>query len=310
MRVFFYYPDLCPGGDSRCSGYSFRPVVDNSNYVPVTGINLSKTEIELHVGETAEIVAAVLPENATRQSVKWESSQEDIAVVDNGIITAVFAGQATITASADGVSASCKVTVVSDGSLVTESEIVDLGLSVKWRNRNIGASSPEEYGDYYAWGEIETKDDYSEFTYKWWSASSMVFTKYNTCSVYGPTDDKAELEADDDVASVELGANWRMPTVAEFDELMKNCKWILTALNGVSGYVVVSNKNGNSIFLPAAGCCEGASNDAVSLIGCYWSSSLCADDSYYSSYLLFVSDRMICRGQHRFYGLSIRPVTD
>ena len=104
-------------------------------------------------------------------------------------------------------------------------ECIDLGLSVKWATCNVGAIKPEEYGDYYAWGETETKDVYDWSSYKWCNGSSDTLTKYNPFKVQGIVDSITTLDPNDDVAHVKWGGSWRMPTASEFRELMDNCKW-------------------------------------------------------------------------------------
>lgn len=139
---------------------------------------------------------------------------------------------------------------------------VDLGLSVMWASCNIGAASPEEYGNYYAWGETETKSDYSWETYKWCNGSDVTLTKYCTSGDYGTVDNKTVLEPEDDVAHVKWGGQWRMPTQAEVYELYTECTWIKAIQNGVFGFLVISNKAGytdRSIFLPSAGYYSGTS---------------------------------------------------
>ena len=132
-----------------------------------------------------------------------------------------------------------------------DTRAVDLGLSVKWASCNVGASSPEECGGYYSWGEIEEKSDYSKNTYKWVNNGDWNnFVKYCTDSSYGTVDNKTILELEDDVAHVKWGGTWRMPTFAEFQELQDNCIWEWTSINGTNGYKVIAN-NGNFIFLPA-----------------------------------------------------------
>ena len=107
--------------------------------------------------------------------------------------------------------------------LVNGYEAVDLGLSVRWATCNVGANSPEEYGGYYAWGETEEKKDYNWDTYKWCKGSYNTFTKYCTNGSYGLIDNKIELDAEDDVAHVKLGGDWRMPTFDEIKELIEKC---------------------------------------------------------------------------------------
>lgn len=185
-------------------------------------------------------------------------------------------------------------------------QAVDLGLSVKWASCNVGATKPEEYGDYFAWEEVKPKKLYS-YTYKYCNESYTSLTKYNNRSDYGRVDDKTILDAQDDAATVNWGGAWRMPTKTEQDELRTKCKWVWTTLNGVNGYKVIG-PNGNSIFLPAAGyMSEDALNDAGSY-GRYWSSSLNTDNPYSAYEVYFFSDDV-----YRFYNgrgnaQSVRPV--
>jgi len=140
-------------------------------------------------------------------------------------------------------------------------EIIDLGLSVNWASFNVGADFPADYGDYYAWGEIEPKKEYSWSTYKWCNGSDNTLTKYNSSSEFGAVDNKTTLDLDDDVAHVKWGDNWRMPTKAEQEELINNCTrtWYSsdnTEFNGVSGCKITSNIEGYTdrfIFIPATG---------------------------------------------------------
>ena len=187
-------------------------------------------------------------------------------------------------------------------------EYVDLGLSVKWATCNVGANAPEEYGDYFAWGEVEPKTTYNWSTYKWCNGSYDTQTKYCTNSSYGTVDNKIVLEAEDDAAAVNWGGAWRMPTKAEQDELRNNCIWIWTIQNGVNGYKV-TGPNGNSIFLPAAGYRGGSSLSSAGSDGNYWSSSLDTDDPYYGAYCLyFNSGYVVWYDYSRCRGHSVRPV--
>ena len=196
---------------------------------------------------------------------------------------------------------------------------VDLGLSVKWASCNLGASAPEEFGDYYAWGETETKGNYRLETYKWCQGSYNTLTKYNNGSYHGTVDNKTVLDPKDDVAHVKLGGSWRMPTKAELDELMNNCTWTWTTLNGASGFKVTGS-NGNSIFLPAAGSRNGTVFNYVAEHGYYWSSSLYTDDPNIACTLSFNFDSEFdfefdfepfvgSSSCYRYEGLSVRAVT-
>ena len=186
-------------------------------------------------------------------------------------------------------------------------EAIDLGLSVKWATYNVGATKPEEYGGYYAWGETEEKEDYSWSTYKWWYNGSL--TKYCNESFYGTVDNKTVLDPEDDVAHVKWGGNWRMPTKAEQDELRANCTWTWTFLNGVYGYKV-TGPNGNSIFLPAAGSRYGTAVNDRGDDGDYWSSSLQIGICECANYLNISDDYFNPDAYFRCYGHSVRPVCD
>ena len=190
-------------------------------------------------------------------------------------------------------------------------EYVDLGLpsGTKWAACNVGATKPEEFGGYYAWGETEEKSNYSWSTYKWCNGSYDSLTKYCTSSSYGTVDNKTVLAPQDDVAHVKWGGSWRMPTLDEQEELLNKCTWSWTTQNGVNGYKV-TGPNGNSIFLPAAGyrCASGAY--VIGSSGSCWSSSLGSDDSLPAYYLRFSSGYHNWGCLNRSYGRSVRPVCD
>ena len=186
---------------------------------------------------------------------------------------------------------------------------VDLGLSVKWATMNVGANKPEDYGDYFAWGETTTKDNYNWGTYKHCSGLGDVYIlKYNTSSSEGTVDNKTQLELTDDAAHVNWGGSWRMPTYAEWTELIEQCTWTWMYLNGAYGKKVTSKTNGNSIFLPAAGCREEKTLYIVNSYGSYWSSSLLTKYSAHARSVYFVSSNMDWRDYLRHYGNSVRPV--
>lgn len=198
------------------------------------------------------------------------------------------------------------------GQMVTiqelEPDAIDLGLSVKWARFNLGASSPEHFGDYYAWGETKAKSSYLWSTYKWCNGSYNELTKYNCNSDYGVVDNNLVLDWNDDVAQVKLGEPWRMPTDADWTELRNNCTWIWTSQNGVNGRLVTSNINGASIFLPAAGSYGDPSLGGMGSDGRYWSSSLY---TVYPNCALFVHFNVVGVGRYfddRCSGFSIRPV--
>lgn len=150
---------------------------------------------------------------------------------------------------------------------LAKGKYVDLGLSVKWATCNIGASKPEDLGDYFSWGETKPYrcGNWSWSIYKWCKGSETTLTKYNNNAQYGAIDNKTQLENSDDAASVIWGGAWRLPTKNELEELRNRCTWKWITQNGVDGYKVTSKTNGNSIFLPATD------------VGQYWSSSLSTD---------------------------------
>ena len=188
-------------------------------------------------------------------------------------------------------------------------EYIDLGLSVKWATCNVGANKPEDYGDYFAWGETEPKSTtYNWITYKGCRGSNDTQTKYCTRSSYGTVDNKTTLELSDDAARANWGGSWRMPTRAEQDELRNNCTWRWTTQNGVNGYKVTSKSNGKSIFLPAAGYRHGNSLSDAGGEGYYWSSSLDTGSSYNADGLHFLSGNVYRIIIYRYYGQSVRPI--
>ena len=190
-------------------------------------------------------------------------------------------------------------------ALGTPAEYVDLGLSVKWATYNVGATTPEEYGDYFAWGEVKSKIDYTENNYKY-----QGYTKYN------PTDKKKVLDIIDDAARMNWGGKWRMPSDSEWGELISQCTWEWD--NEKNGYVVTSQKEGytqKSIFLPAAGYKGRGNHSCGSSVGHYWRTSLGGSLGSYDDGERFAE--CICfswsgtpwmHTEYRYSGLSIRPV--
>ena len=318
----------------RSYGFPIRPVYGDSA-TPVSSVSLNKTELELSHGESSTLVATVLPDNATDKSVSWSSSDESVATVSStGIVTGVAAGSAviTVTTSDGGKTATCSVTVKDDSPTLSVPEAVDLGLpsGLKWASFNLGASKPEEFGDYYAWGETEPyytsldpltwKDGkeagYTWDSYKWCKGSSTTLTKYCTNDKYGYndfTDGKTVLDLEDDAAHVNLGGTWRMPTDAEFAELIDNCTWEWTTMNGVFGRKATSKKPGDTdkyIFLPAAGYRENSTLYWCDSNGYYWSST-CHSAYSRDAWLMHFSSSYVSRGSvYRIAGKPVRPVSE
>ncbi len=181
---------------------------------------------------------------------------------------------------------------------------VDLGLSVNWATCNIGAEFPEEYGDYFAWGETTINQFYTWESYKY---KSMNINDINLgINKYNKTDGIKELELSDDAAHVQWGEGWRMPTLNESKELCEKCIWIWKSLNGVNGYEI-KGTNGNTIFIPAAGYYHGSGlSYEGSLVYC-WSSSLSRS---YPHCACSLSSNTVFYLANRCYGQSIRAVCD
>ena len=182
---------------------------------------------------------------------------------------------------------------------------VDLGLSVKWATQNVGASSPSDYGGYYAWGETRNKDNYD-----WETCFDCLDDEgksWGTYKIGGKT--SISPTSGHDTARENWGGTWRMPTDAENEELCNKCTWTWTSQGGHNGYKV-TGPNGNSIFLPAAGWRDGTDTSYVGEIGHYWSSSLCSQLSYFACFLVFLSSNHYTSNFNRRDGRSVRPVTE
>jgi len=192
----------------------------------------------------------------------------------------------------------------------SDHEYVDLGLpsGTLWASCNVGANSPEEYGDYFAWGETEPKEVYNWSTYKWCNGSSNnTLTKYCTNSSYGTVDNKAELEPEDDAAYVNWGPSWRMPTYDQINELKTKCTWTWTTQNGVNGRLV-TGPNGNTLFLPAAGCRYDDSLYYAGSSGGCWSRTLIPGHPYRAYGMYFGSADIVLNDGNRYSGFTVRAV--
>jgi len=281
--------------------------------IQVTGIKLSKSALELEEGQSATLKAMVTPSNATDKTVTWKSYDEQIVTVSkSGKVTAKKVGTATVVARCGEQEASCKVIVKekpAPAGYDNGHEWVDLGLpsGTKWATCNVGASSPQGNGNYYAWGETSTKSDYTCETYRFRtsgdSSENVFFSKYNIDSSHGTVDNKKQLDISDDAARANWGGRWRIPTKTQWEELETKCTWSWTG----SGYKV-TGPNGQSITLPAAGCCRFDSSPIeAGSYGGYWSSSLNFDYVWLKS---FNSEEHIMGSSDRYRGHSVRPVTE
>ena len=201
-----------------------------------------------------------------------------------------------------------KANVTNDEPKASAVEAVDLGLSLKWANMNVGATADSGFGTYFAWGETKPKNYYSWRTYAWSQGDSNFLLKYTA------TDSKILLAPTDDAARATWGGEWRMPTAKECEELTDpdKCEWEWTTKDGVNGYKVTGKKTGNSIFLPITGFrfYEGIQFRAIK--GIYWTSSLYPNNPTKAYCLEFdFSDVDVTFGNlssNRFSGRCIRAV--
>ena len=222
-------------------------------------------------------------------------------------------GSGTSYSDGQSISISANMTLYAQwNGTVNGHEYVDLGLPSGrlWATCNVGATSPEGYGDFFAWGETSTKTTYNWSTYQYCNGSGTTLTKYCNNTVYGNngyTDNLTTLEASDDAATANWGSGWRMPTYDELNELKSNCTVTWTTRNGVNGRLF-TGPNGNSIFLPAAGHRYDSSSDGTTYYGRYWSSSLYTENAGRASYLYFSLYSYDTGDRERYYGMPVRPV--
>lgn len=281
--------------------------------VPVESVTLNVHELQLSVGEQFQLVPTVLPETATEKGVVYSSnvSGSKLYIDTNGMLTGLQACEATVTVRCKDnayIYDTCKVTVT-EGSSTSGDEEVDLGLpsGLKWRSMNVGASKPEDYGDYFAWAETSPKSKYSSSNYKYpatsYSDGITIYKRYDTTP---GGDGKTVLLAEDDAATVNLGNGWRTPKSKEFKELRENCTWTWTTQGGVSG-MRVTGPNGKSIFLPAGGWYENSTLNSKGSYGSYWTAS---GDGGTASAVDFINNDKSAALVPRSEGRSVRPVKD
>ena len=294
-----YYLDFNSGSNGLYSffrnyGFSVRPVCDGTT-VPVENYTVSvlsngngvvsiegTQESSVTVSAGASVTVVATPDSGYK-FIGWYIGESETPVSTDATYTFIVSANVALVAKFEAEESG-------DSGSLNGHDYVDLGLSVKWATCNVGASSPEDYGDYYAWGEIKEKDDY---------------TKDNSVT-YGKDMSSISGNPEYDVASAQWGDTWRMPTSDEINELCKNCTWEWTTRNNVNGYKV-TGPNGNSIFLPAAGNCNGTKVNNIGSYGCYWSGSMYKD--FLNAYdLLFNSSRCDLNTSYRYQGLSVRPV--
>ena len=199
-------------------------------------------------GASFRLTASISPESVSPKNIVWESKDPDVAVVDDkGVVTAKGLGQTKIIASTDKREAFIEVKVNNERSI----SYVDMGTSVLWATCNLGASTSEDGGDFYAWGETKIKNSYSDKLYKWFDVAvdnSITIKKYNYLPGYGNTDNLGGLLPEDDAARWNWGGTWRIPSSREWYELIDDTKFTYTwSVNGNITYGVSIQK---ALFVP------------------------------------------------------------
>ena len=303
----FYSSSVRWSGNYRCYGEPVRAV-----YAPLQTYTISVLTADATMGSvTTSATELEYAETVILTATSNEGYKFGYWTVNGEIVSTENPYTAKITANKEFVANF--VTSLSDSNGTENGyEYVDLGLpsGMKWATCNVGATAPEEYGGYYAWGETNRKTVYDWSTYKYCNDSYVTLTKYCTDSSYGTVDNKTVLELEDDAARINWGGNWRMPTKEELDELKNtsNCIWEWTTKNGVNGYKVTSKVNANSIFLPAAGYCGNGYISGAGSNSYYWSSSLYSYDSDRAYDLSFSSSSGYVSIGYRCIGVSVRAV--
>ena len=279
----------------RCGGMSVRPVYD-ANVQPFLTLTVYDYNVEVNGGEVPikyeSNVSCTC--RATEDWITFSSSNPTVMIVAPNPTSIPRTNKVVIENEQYGLKETITIVQAEAGTPST----VDLGLSVKWASCNVGASSPEDYGDYYAWGEKETKDVYNWSTYlDSPNHDAYSFTKYDY--------KKLKLDPQDDVAQVKWKGNWRIPTSAEYEELRIRCTWEWNSTK--NGYDVIG-PNGNSIFLPAAGYRFGSSLKSAGSLGYYWTCDLNENFSDEARDFYFSQSYFSRNSLQRYYGITVRPV--
>lgn len=247
---------------------------------------------------------------------------ETLASTVNTLLEEVRAGKAEAAQALAEILKKLDELIAKINNTVPTPEIIDLGLSVEWSDTYLGAATPLEFGDYYAWGELKTKELYDWSTYKFARPSDAdpnkyLLTKYCIHESYwggvGPMDNKKVLDEEDDVVKAKLGGKWRMPTIDEVKELCDNCTWELKNINDVRCLVGTSKLTGKTITLSFSGYRDGDKVEHLTETLAFWSNEIDARVEYEEN-----SQALVCIPSFletpsdgngpRYLGLSIRPV--
>ena len=292
--------------NGRLSGQSVRPVRSSQNItsyvIDVTSSPAEGGTVE-GSGTYEQGTECTLTATANEGYTFTNWTENDEVVSTEAAYTFTVTGDRTLVAN---------FTANGGGGGGDDHAYVDLGLpsGLLWATCNVGADTPEDYGDYFAWGETQPKDTYNYSTYQYCMGSSSTLTKYCNNSSYGYngfTDNLPTLLPEDDAATANWGNGWRMPTKEEFEELYNNTTVTWTTQNGVNGRLFTAS-NGNSLFLPAGGFRDSSTLYNAGSDGIYWSSSLYSVDPSSAWCFCFYSVSYSMYSGYRYCGQSVRPV--
>lgn len=291
-------------------GMSVRPIYASTADYKIT-LSLDQKELNLTTANSTKKVSfSTSPANAlTADDITWSSSNQQVAFVNKGIIVPLSAGSCEITAEYRGEKSKCTVNVTTAAPNIVsdEHEYVDLGLpsGTLWARTNIGAQRETDYGDYFSWGEFETKENYSAFESPWYNvtASELLALGVVTETKIDEENVTYKLSPKFDAATRNWGEDWRMPTSKEYEELYENCTRdiVFKTINGESRRLTVykSNKNGALIYFPYSGYQDDGLRE-IEYTGVRWSS-----DFYTPSKIESYAGTS---SSYRGYGYAIRPV--
>ena len=281
--------------------------------------------LEIRFSASYRFSVSFSPETVSKP-ITWNSEDENIAVVDEeGVVTATGLGETNIIASTGKREAVAQVKVISS-QLITP---MDMGTSVYWAPKNLGASTKTEAGDYYGWGETASRHTFGMHYNKWIvtdSDNKYSILKYNTLPGYGNVDNLRVLLPEDDAARWNLGSNWRIPTKEEWEELFDKEKFTYTwdtSGNIIYGVTIKNKSTGTSIYLPITSMCTASGTNFVwNDYGCYWTADVNYKQPVWARGVLVDGRKKSCyvavddadhddeRFFCRYYGMSIRPVRD
>lgn len=281
--------------------YQILPVFDLSQVVKAESVTLNATELTLSIGSTSQLEATVEPAGTSNPALEWTTSDEAVATVSaTGEVAAIGAGNCTITATTtDGsnVSSSCAITVVDASKSM---DFVDMGLSVMWGKYDIGATSVDETGDYFAWGTVDNVNDYT-------SAIADAYKMVPTGPCTSVKRDEADPTKPYDVATALLGDEWHTPNEADWQELIQNSTVAREKINGVTTACFTSKLNGNKLYMRVSGYIrETSASPSMSTSVLRQTSETPTDLIYNTKYVLFPAVNDLPR--YCYWLVPIRPV--